>query len=274
MLYPRGYAGAMVLLAVVGGTGLAGRAVVAHAVAAGHQVRSLSRHLPEADQQVPGAEYVQADLRTGAGVADGLAGVEALIETMDSRAGAALRALPIASVSVLAAAARAGVRRSVLLTIVNAGESSMGYYQAQAARARSYESANYEKSGMIASVVYATQFHNLLAGIFATGAKMGVIPAFRGVRVQPISTTDVATALVAQALRGDAAGDSIQVGGPSVQSMDELAQLWKKATGSRATVAHLPLPGSFGAFLRTGRNLIPDHAIGKESFETWLAQRA
>lgn len=264
----------MAKLAVVGGTGLAGRGVVAHAVAVGHQVRSLSRHLPPAERRVRGAEYLQADFRTGEGVAFGLDGVDALIETMDARSGAALRALPVASVSVLAAAVRAGVTRCVLLTIVNAGESAMGYYQAQAARARSYESAGRGDSGTATSVVYATQFHNLVAGIFAGGAKVGVIPAFRGVSFQPISTADVAVELVAQALRGDVVAGSVQIGGPEVHTMDELANLWKTATGSRARVAHLPLPGSFGAFLRTGRNLIPDHAVGQETFEAWLAQRA
>src|SRR5690606_29087715 len=155
------------------------------AVAAGHQVRSLSRHLPPADKRVPGAEYVQADLRTGVGVDAAMAGVDALVETMDARSGAALRALPVMSVPVLAAAARAGVRRSVLLTIVRAGECRMGYYQAQAARALSYE-----QSGLATSVVYATQFHNLVAGIFAAGARVGIIPAFRGVSFQSISTAD------------------------------------------------------------------------------------
>lgn len=51
-----------VLIAVVGGTGLAGRAVLPHTVSAGYQVRSLSRHLPTAQQQMAGVGYVQAGL--------------------------------------------------------------------------------------------------------------------------------------------------------------------------------------------------------------------
>lgn len=50
------------------------------------------------------------------------------------------------------------------------------------------------------SVVYSTQFHNLVAGIFSAGAKVGVIPAFRGVSFQTISTADVARVLIGEAL--------------------------------------------------------------------------
>ena len=259
------------MIAVAGGTGLAGRAVVEKAVAAGHRVRSLSRHLPAPERRVAGAEYVQADFRSGAGVPAALEGVDAVVETMDARSGAALRSLPVMSVAVLAAAARTGVGRCVLLTIVRAGECPMGYYQAQAARALSYE-----KSSMATSVVYATQFHNLVAGVFVTGAKVGVIPAFKGVSFQSISTADVAKVLVEEAQSGgDLGGESrsVIVGGPEAKTMKELALAWKAATGSGAIVAGMPLPGSFGAFLRAGKNLVPDHAVGQELFGSWLSSR-
>ena len=258
----------MTLLAVVGGTGLAGRAVVAHAVAAGHQVRSLSRRLPLPGDRVPGADYAHADFRTGAGVDAALAGVDALVETLDARSGAALRALPVMSVATLAAADRAGVHRCVLLTIVRARECPMGYYQAQAARALSYE-----RSGLATSVVHATQFHNLVGGIFAAGARAGIIPAFRGVSFQPISTADVAALLVAEALRGGTGKSSVMAGGPAVEGMQRMAKAWKAATGSKAVVTPLPLPGRFGAFLRAGKNLVPDSAVGVQTFAGWLASR-
>lgn len=194
--------------------------------------------------------------------------MEVVIDTLNASSGAALRALPVTSGAVLNAAAQAEVRRCVLLTIVNAGECAMGYYQAQAARARSYE-----KSELTTTVVAATQFHNLVAGIFAGGAKIGVIPAFMGVSVQPISTADVAAVLVAEALRGGRESEYVLAGGPAVHSMQELALMWKQATGSKALISPMPLPGSFGAFLRAGKNLIPDHAVGEESFEAWLAKR-
>lgn len=258
----------MVVIAVAGGTGLAGRAVIARGVAAGCTMRSLSRHAPDSMARVPGAQYVRANFRSWGGVADGLAGVDAVIETLDARSGASLRALPVMTTDLLAASARAGVGRCVLLTIARAKECSMGYYQAQAARAR-----NYERAELPTSVVYATQFHNLVAGIFSTGAKTGFMPVFRGVSFQPISTADVAQVLLAEALGGEALRREVIAGGPAVSTMKELAQVWKVVTGSKAMMTALPLPGGFGAFLRLGRNLVPEHAVGSVGFGEWLESR-
>ncbi|ALE06939.1 hypothetical protein AL755_18205 [Arthrobacter sp. ERGS1:01] len=264
----------MVVIAVAGGTGTAGRAVVQDAVARGYSVRSLSRHVPvDGDaKRVHGATYLEADFRTGRGVAEALAGVDVLVETLDARTGSALKALPSTSVAVLAAASHAGVSRCVLLTIVNAAECTMGYYQVQAARARSYEA-----SGMATTVVYATQFHNLVAGLFSAGAKVGLIPAFSGVSFQPISTSDVARVLVDEAVAGLAPGapehHSVQAGGPSVWTMKVLAEQWKSVTGRRGVVTAVRLPGAFGTFLRAGKNLVPDAAVGGVEFGEWLQDR-
>ncbi len=264
----------MVLIAVAGGTGTAGRAVVADAVGRGLSVRSVSRHVPAPTdpRRVAGADYVAADFRTGDGVAGALAGVDVVVETLDARTGPSLKALPATSVAVLAAARRAEVARCVLLTIVNASECSMGYYQVQASRARSYES-----SGMATTVVYATQFHNLVAGLFSAGAKVGILPAFSGVSFQPIATADVARILVDEATGGlDARAEphrSVQSGGPSVWSMRVLAEQWKSATGRRGAITPMPLPGSFGTFLRAGRNLVPDAAVGRIEFNDWLTEQ-
>jgi uncharacterized protein YbjT (DUF2867 family) len=264
----------MVLIAVAGGTGTAGRAVVAEAVGRGFSVRAISRHIPEVDDPrwVAGASYVTADFRSGAGVAAAFDGAHAVIETLDARTGAALKALPATSVAVLAAASRAGVGRCVLLTIVNAGECSMGYYQVQASRARSYSSA-----GMPTSVVYATQFHDLVAALFSAGSRVGLIPAFPGVSFQPISTADVARVLVEEVVMEPDPHRSerraVRAGGPSVWSMKALAEQWKSATGRHGIVTSMPLPGAIGTFLRAGRNLVPDAAVGHEAFGDWLAGR-
>ncbi|MGA7203944.1 MAG: NAD(P)H-binding protein [Specibacter sp.] len=263
----------MIVVAVAGGTGTAGRAVVADAVGRGFSVRALSRHVPAADdpKRVAGAEYLAVDFRTGDGVEAALDGVDVLVETLDARTGSALKALPATSVAVLAAAQHAGVSRCVLLTIINAAECSMGYYQVQASRARSYEAA-----GIPTTVVYATQFHNLVAGLFSAGAKVGLIPAFTGVSFQPISTADVARVLVDEAVASQTGpGDhrSVQAGGPSVWTMKALAEQWKTITGRRGVVTAVRLPGAFGTFLRTGKNLVPDAAVGGIEFGDWLTAR-
>ncbi|WP_186760567.1 SDR family oxidoreductase [Arthrobacter alpinus] len=262
----------MVVVAVAGGTGTAGRAVVAEAVGRGFVVRSISRCVPSDERRLAGVEYTAADFRTGMDVVTALTGVDALIETLDARTGSSLKALPVTTVAVLAAATRAGITRCVLLTILNAAECSMGYYQVQAARARSYEAV-----GIPTSVIYATQFHDLVARLFSAGSKVGLIPAFTGVSFQPIATADVARILVDEALAGllpdAAAHHSRRAGGPSVWTMNELAEQWKAATHRRGMVTSVPLPGAFGTFLRAGKNLAPDAAVGAVEFNDWLQAR-
>jgi len=61
------------------------------------------------------------------------------------------------------------------------------------------------------------------------------------------------------------------VGGPEINGMAELAQTWKRQTGSRGLLVGLPLPGAMGTYLREGRNLIPEQRYGRQTFESWLA---
>ncbi|NYE95173.1 uncharacterized protein YbjT (DUF2867 family) [Psychromicrobium silvestre] len=276
------------LIAVAGGTGTAGRAVVAEALSRGHQVRVISRHLP--GQTVDGVSYAVADAATGVGLAEAVSGVDVVVDTMDAKFGKALKTLPAASERLREAAHDAGVQRTVLLSILNCEQSDYGYYRAQAARA-----AMYLHPAWSGSVVYATQFHQLIASIL--GAVPGLIPVFPGVSFQPISVQAVATALVdaasvdavsvdaasadaasADAASADAASvDAAETGarltriaGPEVLEMSELTQLWK-AAGHRGARVRVPLPGAFGDFLRAGKNLAPDAAVPGPSFAEWLA---
>ncbi|MDJ0358064.1 NmrA family NAD(P)-binding protein [Paenarthrobacter sp. PH39-S1] len=261
----------MVLIAVAGGTGTAGRMVVAEAARRGYGVRSLSRHLPAPDHpsRMEGPEYVVADAASGEGLAEALAGADLLIETLDAKIGAALKILPATSGRLLRAAAAAGVGRAVLLTIANAGNADYGYYKVQAARARQYERAQ-----LPTSVVAATQFHDLVAGIFSSGARYGLVPVIRGVSFQPIATADVARALVDAAVDDAAPAHSTRtIGGPEVLTMRQLVQQWKAATGRKGMTTPLPLPGSLGRFLRQGGNLVPEHAGGTVTFSQWLDSR-
>ena len=52
--------------------------------------------------------------------------------------------------------------------------------------------------------------------------------------------------------------------------MNELAEQWKAATHRRGMVTSVPLPGAFGTFLRAGKNLAPDAAVGAVEFNDWL----
>ena len=255
-------------LLVVGGTGHVGRTVVAEALDRGLRVRVLSRHPPAVDGpgRVPGAEYVRGDIRTGAGLTGALAGTRALIDTTNGVSRAGRPTLTSGARLLTDAAAAAGVERAVVLSIVNVDRGGFGYYRAKAEQERVYRSAEVD-----ARVVRATQFHDLVAS-FCRLAPFGVATAFRGVSFQPIGTGDVARVLVDQAIDAAPTTDrTLSIGGPLIHTTRELAALWQRANRRRGPVIPVPLPGRLGRFFRAGLNLAPDHRVGTETFEEWLA---
>lgn len=254
----------MTTVLVAGGTGTAGSAAVAELAARGHTVRVLSRHAPAT---LPaGAVHVPGDVLAGTGLADALAGVDVLVSALNGQTKATRPVFTDGARNLTATAAAAGVRRAVLLSIVGVDLVRFSYYEALTEQERIYA-----ESALGVTVVRATQFHPLLRSIFATTARFGVLPAVRGARFQPIAPAEVGRALADAAL-AETPRSGVEIGGPEVASMRDLAQTFKRATGSRALVLGLPIPGGAGRFLREGRNLTPENIYGTVTFERWLAE--
>lgn len=258
----------MARVLVVGGTGLAGRSIVAEAVKRGHDVVVASRRVPDDDSPsyVPDAVYTTADIVTADGLEEAVEGMDVLIDASNGVGREAAHTFTAGSQNLLHTAARFGVGHAVLLSIVNVDRSGYSYYRAKAA-----QEGVYHDSPIETRIIRTTQFHDFVASLFASGAKMGVIPAFSKVRFQTIAVSDVARVLVDAAEGGGPANSTRTIGGPRIQSSRALAEAWKTATGSRAVIAGIRQPGALGAAWRAGDNLAPDHAIDGIDFETWLS---
>lgn len=251
---------------VIGATGLAGRQVVNESRRRGLETRGLSRNPARAETLDDGVEYVRGDASTGAGLADAMAGVDVVIDVMDGKFGKARKSLPDAAGHLCRAASAAGVKRAVLLSIANVDQVRFAYYQAKAAQERSYREAP------VASVVVrATQFHDLVTGVFDAGRRVGITPRFSGARFQTIATADVARVLVDTALARDAA--DVTVGGPEALGMDVMARIYRQFTGARGPTVPLPAPGALGRYWRNGLNLVPDNAVAGTTYAQWLEER-
>ena len=262
----------MTRICVAGGTGQLGRVVVRLAGASGRQVAVLSRNPPEGSPGHGGAvEYFRGDVTTGEGLAAALAGADVVVDCLEGRTGKALRNFADGGARLLAAAQDAGVAAAVMLSIVNCDRSTFGYYKSKAAKERVYE-----HSGVETLALRATQFHSLLAGVFAAGARVGVVPVVRGARFQPIAPADVSAALLEAALeRPSGQRHRVRtIGGPEIAGMREFAQTWQRVTGRRGRLVELPLPGGMGSYLRAGLNLVPEARHGTQTFEGWLAMQA
>ncbi|WP_282702539.1 NAD(P)H-binding protein [Streptomyces sp. CC219B] len=244
----------MTTILVTGGTGTLGRLVTERLRADGHEVRVLSRH----------TQPYAVDLRAGGrGLDAAVAGVETIVHCASSPRGGDEEA----AAHLIAAARQAGVRHLVYISIVGVDRVPFGYYRSKLAVEKLVEG-----SGLGWTVLRATQFHDLLVQVFAAVAKSPVMPLPAGVADQPVEVSEVADRLVELAL-GAPAGRVPDMAGPEVRPLGSLARAYLKATGRRRAVVGVPLAGRAYRAFRAGGHLAPEHAVGKGTFEEYLAVR-
>ena len=103
-------------------------------------------------------------------------------------------------------------------------------------------------------------------------AKLPVIPVPAGVRFQPVDGAEVADRLVELTMGGPAALVP-DVAGPHVAGMDELLRAYLRAAGLRRLLVPVRLGGGAYRAIRDGANLAPDRAVGRRTWEDFLADR-
>ncbi|WP_433186508.1 SDR family oxidoreductase [Actinoallomurus sp. CA-150999] len=243
-------------IAVAGGTGTLGRHLVEELRSRGHDVRVLSRS----------AEKYRVDLTTGEGLDEALAGCEVVVDAANASKRAA-DTLVEGSRRLLAAEEIAGVGHHVCVSIVGCDRVPMGYFQVKAEQERVVEEGRVPWT-----IVRATQFHELVDATFASAARWRVLPVPRG-RLQSIAVAEVARA-VADAAEGAPYRRRVDVTGPEVAGIRDLARTWRSVTGRRVLPLPLPLPGGIGRALRGGALTAerPD-VRGTTRFASWLEAR-
>ena len=239
---------------ITGATGKLGRPTATALRAAGHDVRELSRR--------PGADRVVADLLTGHGLQAALDGVHTVVNLATSQSTDVTMGR-----NLLAAAETAGVQHLIQVSIVGVDRLPLPYYRAKFELERLVEAGRTPYT-----IVRSTQFHNLVAGVFAAQRFSPVLlsPAFD---LQPIDVRDVSERLVSLTAEG-ASGRVPDIGGPERRTGRGLADAWRRATGSRKPVVVLRLPGKAFAAYAAGHHLVPGEPYGSITFEAYLASEA
>jgi uncharacterized protein YbjT (DUF2867 family) len=251
---------------VTGGTGTLGRLVVPRLHNARYDVRVLSRRgRPDED----GIRYLTGDLATGEGVEPAVDGVQTIVHCAGSAKGDEVKARHLVE-----AAARAGVRHLVFISVVGADRipvtsridrAMFGYFAAK--RAAEQVIAD---SGLPWTTLRATQFHDLALLTIQQLAKLPVVPVPAGWRVQPVDPGEVADRLVELALDGPASLVP-DLGGPRVYELAELVRGYLRARGRHRPILPVRLPGKANRAYRAGANLAPDRAVGRRTWEEFLA---
>ncbi|MCD9877315.1 SDR family oxidoreductase [Streptomyces guryensis] len=244
----------MTTILVTGGTGTLGRLVTERLRADGHEVRVLSRR----------TRPYAVDLREGgAGLEAAVTGVDTVVHCATTQTGGDEKAAG----NLVAAARRAGVRHLVYISIVGVDRVPFPYYRTKFAVEKLIE-----ESGLGWTVLRTTQFHDLLVRMLRGLAKLPVVLLPAGVRDQPIEVAEAAARL-AELAAGAPAGRVEDMGGPEIRTSESLARSYLKAAGRRRAVVNVPLWGKTYRAFRDGGHLAPGLAVGKGTFEQYLAGR-
>ena len=254
---------------LTGGTGTLGRLVAARLRSAGSTVRVLSRQRqPSGD----GVEFVTGDLATGAGIDAAVVGVQTIVHcaggpkdddhktTTLVRAAAAFGDPHLVFISVV------GAERIPVVSRVD--RTMFGYFASKRAA-----ELVVEESGLPWTTLRATQFHDLVLLAVRQLVKVPVVPVPSGFLVQPVDAGDVADRLVELAF-DKPAGLVPDIAGPRVYPMTDLVRGYLRATHRRRLILPVRLPGAAARAFRAGANLAPDQAVGRRTWEEFLAERA
>src|SRR3989337_3515075 len=146
---------------ITGGTGVLGREVAGRLSQAGYSVRVVSRRAAPAEGAP--TEWAQAQIETGEGLAEAVAGVDVIVHCASSPFRRTREVDVEGTRRLLAAAGRVGVSHFVYISIVGVDRIPLPYYKAKLAAERLIE-----ESGVPYSILRATQFHSLIDRFLGT----------------------------------------------------------------------------------------------------------
>ena len=224
----------MAIHAVTGASSFTGRFIAQRLVAAGDEVRDLTREV------LADPERLDTALR----------GSDTLYNTFWIRfeRGPITYAWAIErSRALFVAARRAGVRRVVHISVINAShDAPTAYFRAKAV----VEDA-LVASGLTHAIVRPTVTFGpgdiLVNNLACTLRHLPVfgVPGDGRYPIQPVHVEDVAEV----ATRGGAMTDDVtlEAGGPDVFAFDDFVALVRRAVGSRSLIVHLPVAASLAA---------------------------
>ncbi|CAI9417751.1 SDR family oxidoreductase [Nocardioides sp. T2.26MG-1] len=244
-------------VAVLGGSGVAGRYTVDALRADGHDPVGLSR-------------ATGVDLLTGDGLVPALAGAEAVVDATNlatMRATKSEAFFETTTRNLLSAAGEVGVGHIVALSIIGIDRVPFGYYQGKVRQEQVLAG-----SDIPVTVLRSAQFHEFASQYLErmTG-RLVLVPTWR---VQPVAAREVGSALARLAVRSPVGHQ--ELAGPREEVMADLVrQVARRRGGARRRIVELRLPGAAGKAMARGGSLpTVDGMRGTQTFADWLAGQA
>ncbi|MDG4794753.1 NAD(P)H-binding protein [Micromonospora sp. WMMD1082] len=246
---------------VTGAAGTLGGAVLPRLVAEGFEVRATSRR----PRSGAGVRWVVADLATGEGVTAAVSGVDAVLHLASSPVRRTHQVDVLGTRRLVGAAAAAGVRHLVYVSIVGVDRVPYRYYRHKLAAEQVVAAG-----GVPWTVLRATQFPQFLDALVRASGRLGPVIGDRAVVAQPVDPGEVAEQLI-ELLRTGARDGIVEYGGPEVLRFDEAVRAWRQARGSRRPLLPVRFPGGFGRELRAGGLVTDAQPAGRRTWADYLA---
>ncbi len=241
-------------IAVIGGTGLIGSQVVKILNAGGHQA-------------VPHSPSSGVDLLSGRGLPEALDGADVVVNLSNSPTfdDASPAFFQTTMDNLLAAAATAGVRHAVILSIVGAEQvPDLVYYRAKVLQ------EDILKAGPVPySIVRVTQFFEFVDAALSWTADEHTV-RLPATLIQPMAAADVAQA-VAEVSVGAPLQGTRNFAGPEVFRLDELGKITLAAHGDHRNVVTDSTAGLFAAASGDALLAKDGAVIVKTTYRDWLA---
>jgi uncharacterized protein YbjT (DUF2867 family) len=238
---------------VTGGTGALGRHIVSLLRERGDDVRVLSRR--------PGAGNHVGDLNTGEGVDDAARGAELVVHAATDRR---LGRGDLDQTRHLLRAAR-DARHLLYVSIVGIDSIPYAYYRRKLECEQAIASSTTPYT-----ILRATQFHELVGWLMRGAERLPLAPLPLDFRFQTVAAKEVA-ARIAELTRSDPQRAIVELGGPEVLTLEQMAHAWSDQRGRPRRLVRLPVPGNIGRAFREGRNTSPPHAEGTQTWAEFVA---
>jgi uncharacterized protein YbjT (DUF2867 family) len=272
-----------------------GRHIAEQLLARGHEVRTLTRRLPDSARPLAGRVEVAPFLFDDS-LVETMRGADTLYNTYWVRfeRGASTFERAVKNTTILFdAAARAGVRRIVHVSVANPdARSPFPYFRG---KARTEEALR--RTGLSYGIVRPTLIfgpEDILVNNIAWGLRhvpIYLIPGDGRFEVQPVSVQDTASICVEVGARADDV--TLDAAGPDRWTYEAFVRLIDRAVGGRTHIRHSSLRVAHAAarvagwFLRdvvvtrdelealaAGLLVSHDEPLGGERFEPWLEENA
>ena len=243
-------------IAVAGATGRVGRHIVDVLTARGHEVVPMSR-----------ASGV--DVITGTGLDEALAGVECVIDAASSPSPdqkSATDFFTTASRNLQDAAARAGVKRILVVSIIGIDRFTGGYLAAKVAHEKAM------RAGPVpVRIVRAAQFHELVEPMIEWGRK-GDVAYVPKMRTQLVAARTVAETIADLVTAPPEEGGIVEIAGPRPENMVDAATRLSARRGDGLRIEGVSDPADpDSAAYEAGAQLPgPKAILGGPTFEAWL----